>query len=340
MFLCRQNRIYYFVRRLREVTSLTGTRANFIGPRKKIHQTRYQNTTRRSRSNIIKYYVYEKQGCLSLAQFLINFELPTKMEEQVSASCQPSRVSVPWMIITGRPYALPGCQDTSILPELPEGKNDCGEGNQCYFYGCRKCLPVLLLDVLVPESRAEMVYIPDIGSIKPQKSDLFLENPDYHGEVAEFYANYLRRMDKLNGIAINSWSNKDARKIFLNTERIFDATKYEGSKDFEIDWLIFTNSTMTLVEVGMRCETKEKDCGKKSKKKSEEERVMKIISSKVKQIEKDIIIISKLLEATNSSGVLVYFVAVFPNVAFETVQKRIQFHQESLDSLFKPTNNL
>ena len=90
----------------------------------------------------------------------------------------------------------------------------------------------------------------------------------------------------------------------------------------------------------MRCETDEQDSGKKSKKKSEEERVKRIITSKVGQIVKDTIIISKLLEATNSSGLVVYFVAVFPNVAFETVQKRIQFHQESLDSLFKPTNNL
>ena len=262
------------------------------------------------------------------------------MEEQVSSACQPPRVSIPWIIKLGRPYALPGCQDTSILSELPEGEIDCGEGNQCYFYGCRKCLPMLLLDVLVPECRAKMVYIPDIGSIKPQKSDMFAENPDYHGEVAEFYANYLRRMDKMNGIAINSWSNKDARKIFLNTERIFDATKYEGSKDFEIDWLIFTNSTMAVVEVGMRCETDEQDSGKKSKNKSEEERVKRIITSKVGQIVKDTIIISEVLEATNSSGVLVYFFAIFPNIAFETVQKRIHFHKKSLDSIFQPTNNL
>ena len=49
---------------------------------------------------------------------------------------------------------------------------------------------------------------------------------------------------------------------------------------------------------------------------------------------------SKLLEATNSSGVIVYFFAVFPSIPLETVQKRIQFHQESLDRLFEPTNNL
>ena len=262
------------------------------------------------------------------------------MAEQVSSTCQAPRVSIPWIIKLGRPYVLPGCQDTSILPELPEGEIDCGECNQCYFYRCMKCLPVLLLDVLVPECRAEMVYIPDIGTIKPQKPDMFAENPDYHGEVTEFYANYLRRMDKLEGIAINSWSNKDARKVFLHTERTFDATKYEGSKDFEIDWLIFTNSIMAVVEVGMRCEAGEKDSGKKSKNSSEEERVKRIITSKVGQIAKDTIIISKLLEATNSSGVLVYFFAVFPNIAFETVQKRIHFHKESLDSLFQPTNNL
>ena len=34
LFLCRQNCFCYFVRRLREVTSLTGTRADLIGLRK------------------------------------------------------------------------------------------------------------------------------------------------------------------------------------------------------------------------------------------------------------------------------------------------------------------
>ena len=283
--------------------------------------------------------MYEKQVCY-FAQFSIKFERLKEMAEQVRSTCEPPRVSVPWMIKTGRPDALPGCQDTSILPELPEGEIDCGECNQCYFYRCRKCLPVLLLDVLVPECRVKMVYIPDIGSIKPQNSDMFAETPDYHGEVAEFYANYLRRMDKLNGIAINSWSNKDARKIFLNTEKTFDATKYERSKDFEIDWLIFTNSTMSAVEVGMRCATDEQDSGKKSENSSEEEGIKRIITEKVGQIMKDTIIIRKLLEATDSSGLLVYFFAVFPNIAFETVQSRIHFHKESLDSLFQPTNNL
>ena len=264
------------------------------------------------------------------------------MAEQVTSTCQSSRVSVPWMIKTGRPDALLGLHlrpDKFILPELPEGEIDCGEGKQCYFYQCRKCLPVLVLNVLVPEYNTKIVYFPDIGSIKPQKPDMFAENPDYHGEVAEVYANYLRRMDKLKGIAINSWSNKNARKIFLNTEKTFDETKYK-SNDFEIDWLIFTDSTMAVFEIGMRCETDEKDSGKKSKDKSEEERIKRIITDKVAQKMKDTIIIRKLLEVTNSSGVLVYFFRCFPNIAFETVQKRIQFHQESLDCLFKPTDNL
>ena len=255
------------------------------------------------------------------------------MAEQYS-----SKISVPWVIKTGRPYALPECQDTSILPELPEGELDCGECNQCYFYRCRKCLPVLALDILVPDYKTEMVYIPDLGSIEPQQPDMLMENSDYHGEVAEFYENYLRKMDKLKGVAINSWSNKNAWKIFLNTDKTFDATKHETMKDFEIDWLIFTNSTMAVVEVGMRCEAGEKEPGKKNM--SVEERVEKVINRKVGEIEKDTIIISKLLEATNSSGVIVYFFAVFTNILMETVQKRIQFHQESLDRIFEPTNNL
>ena len=97
---------------------------------------------------------------------------------------------------------------------------------------------------------------------------------------------------------------------------------------------------MAVVEVGMRCETGAEDSAKKSKHRAEEERLKKVITRKVGQIEKDTIIITKLLEATNASGVIVYFFAVFPNIAFENVQKRIQFHQESLDGLFKPTNNL
>ena len=250
------------------------------------------------------------------------------------------RVSISWSIKTGRPYALPGCQDTSSLPHLPDGKIDCGEGNRCYFYQCRKCLPVLALDFLVPEYRKKMVYIPDIGSIVPETSDMFSENPGYHGEVAEFYANYLRRMENLKGIAINSWSAKQARKIFHNTEGTFDATKYEGAKDFEIDWLILTNSAMAVVEVGMRCETGEKESGKKSMERTEDDRIKKIVGAKFRQIMKDTKIILKLLDATESSRLRVYFFVVFPNIAFENIQNGIQSRKESLDSVFDPANDL
>ena len=337
MFLCWQNCFCYFVRRLREVTALTDTWSNLIGSRKNFIRCGIKTPREDHTATASEITWMENKSVLFLKfEQIWTFE---KMAEQVSSICQPPRLSIPWVIKLGRPYVLPGCQDTSILPELPEGEIDCGECNQCFFYRCRKCLPVLFLDVLVPECRVKMVYIPDIGSIKPQKPDMFAENPDYHGEVTEFYANYLRRMDNLEGVAINSWSNKDARKIFLNTERTFDATKYEKCKVFEIDWLIFTNSTLAVVEVGMRCQTGEKDSGKKSKNRSEEESLKRIITGRVGQIMKDTIIIRKLLEATDSFGVLVYFFAVFPNIAFETVQKRVQFHQESLDNLFEPTNN-
>ena len=301
----------------------------------KFHQMRYQNTSRKSHCNNIKNYEYGKQ---ILVVFCSIFQIKLGRTSHFNLSILKVFCSLDDKNGATRcSTRMPGYVH---FARVAGRRNWLWRVQPMLFLPMSTFLPVLLLDVLVPECRTEMVYIPDIGSIKPQKSDMFAENPDYHGEVAEFFANYMRRMDKLEGIAINSWSNKCARKIFLDTERTFDATKYEGSKDFEIDWLIFTNSTMAVVEVGMRCEAGEKDSGKKSKNRSEEERVKRIITSKVGQIAKDTTIVRKLLEATNSSGVLVYFFAVFPNIAFETVQKRIQFHQESLDGLFKPTNNL
>ena len=161
-----------------------------------------------------------------------------------------------------------------------------------------------------PEHKNRMIFIPQFSSIQPDKSDMFSENPGHHhGAVSEFCINYLSRMKYLNGIAINSWSSKDAKKIFENTAKVFAGTKHKNVDYFEIDWLIFTESTITVVETGMRGESKDRESGKKS----EDDKVNRVISAKFDQIMKDVIIINHLLDATASSAVRVFYLVVFPN---------------------------
>ena len=171
---------------------------------------------------------------------------------------------------------------------------------------------------------------------------MFSENPGYHGEVSEFCINYLSRMKYVNGIAINSWSSEDARKIFENTDKVFAGTKYKNSYSFEIDWLIFTESTITVVEIGNRGESEDKKSGKKLEEDKEpgkktEKQVKRVIKNKFDQIIKDDIIINHLLDATATSTGYVFYLVVFPDIPFEQVERRLQvpFHRTSLENLVK-----
>ena len=216
-----------------------------------------------------------------------------------------------------------------------------GNGAVFVFFRCQKCLPLLALDCLVPEYKSEMVFIPHIDTIKPKKSSMFEVDCGYHGEVVEFYDNFLSRMTKLKGIAINGWSNPTANFIFDAVEHTFKGTKWEISKGFEIDWLVLSGSALTVFEIGMRGETeenpknlksKDKDAAPDKEKESEDtKRVERLISKKIDQMAQNSIILQHLLEATGNQDLSVNYVLFFPNITTELICNRVdKLHKKAL----------
>ena len=289
-----------------------------------------------------------------------------------------------WELKHERPEKIPGCQDTSQLHRLDPESTDC-KGEECFYYTCKTCMPKLALDTFNPKFETELYVVPRVSSIK--KPYLFTEDHGYHGEMVEFYANYLERLDSLTGIAVNGWSNQAARKIFNSVEKTFkqtypkksrkhleleelekklitsskrkkvptvhtnleskkfrerrprsvqmrritrktvtlDRSKSVGSppnstpaiksvtRDFEIDWILFNGSTITVVEVGEEGSS-EKESGSKTKA-TEWEKRHKIVKDKIKQIEKDEIIMKHFLSAVGVPEMNVNYLLVYPNLS-------------------------
>ena len=243
-----------------------------------------------------------------------------------------------WTLKNGRPVSIPGCQDMESLHNLKDDEYECGENNFCYYFRCRKCSPQLALDYyLNSEYRQKMIFVPHIDSIKPPK--LFSTDTTYHGyqgEIIEFVENFLSRISRLTGLALNGWKNDHAKKLFDSVETTFDG------KNFEIDWIIFNGTSLTVVEIGMRGETEENEksvSGKKGNSKevcevSDEKGIQRLISRKIDQVIKDQIVIDCLLKATTCEDIDVNLLAAFPNIPIEEVSRRISGkYKSSLDNL-------
>ena len=129
--------------------------------------------------------------------------------------------SLAWEIKSGRPKSVPGCQNTESRPHLPDGSSKC-EDEECFFYRCQKCLPELMLGTLLGANHEkELVFVPPIENIKPKEKDLFEYDPGYHGEIDEFFGNYLQHLTEVKGVAVNRWTNYDAAKVFENVGKTF-----------------------------------------------------------------------------------------------------------------------
>ena len=288
------------------------------------------------------------------------------------------------------PEKIPGCQDTSQLHRLEKGKTYC-EGKKCFYYTCRQCMPTLILDEFNPGYKTELHVVPRVSSIK--KPALFTEDHGYHGEMVEFYANYMERVDSLSGIAVNGWSNQVARKIFDGVEKTFERknskqksqkmeseelekkmetwkkqtkprenlesekiverkrsrstqkrrtkektglserSKSVGSpskatpatknipRDFEIDWILFNGSTITVVEVGE--EGSNEKGGDLKTNTTEWKKISKIVPEKIKQIKKDQVIMKQLLTAVYAPEVTVNYLLVYPNLSMLEIKKEL-----------------
>ena len=130
--------------------------------------------------------------------------------------------STAWEIKPGRPKSVPGCQNTESRPHLQEGSSKCEENEQCFFFRCHKCLPDLMLGILLGANHEEeLIFVPSIETITPQNQDLFNYDARNYEEKVECFGNYLQRLTEVKGVAINGWTDKDAVKIFDNLEFTF-----------------------------------------------------------------------------------------------------------------------
>ena len=297
--------------------------------------------------------------------------------------------STKWELKHERPDKIPGCQDMSQLHRLEPRKTDC-EGQQCFYYTCKKCMPNLILEKFNPQYETELNIVPRVSAT--EKPLLFKKDPGYHGEMVEFYANYMERQDSLTGIAVRGWSNTAARKIFNSVDKTFERknpkqnsqnmglqkeleeklktckkrkkpreilesqkvvvrrrcrsaqkrrttektglserSKSVGSpsnattatknvpRDFEIDWILFNGSTITVIEVGEDCSSEE---GRNSETNAtERKKGHKVVLDKIEQIKKDQIIMNKFLTAVGAPEVTVNYLLVYPNLSMLEIKK-------------------
>ena len=174
-----------------------------------------------------------------------------------------------------------------------------------------------------------MVTLPPIDSLRPP---LFEQDSGYEGEVVEFYDNYLSRMPELTGFAINGWKTENARLVFDSVEKCFNGSSYTKTKDFEIDWLLINGSVLTVVEIGVREESDEKEnTSKKSKREKTEDigdevdkGAERLVARKVDQLIKDHVVIRHLLEVANIQNCCINYLAVFPNMPIDLVMAKIE----------------
>ena len=96
-----------------------------------------------------------------------------------------------WTLIHGRPSAIPWSKDVEECHFLEETDTECGSDYFCYYFDCRKCLPLLSLDYLNPTHTQRIVFIPHLDCIK---TPTLFTDTGYHGERIEFVENYLNRM--------------------------------------------------------------------------------------------------------------------------------------------------
>ena len=260
---------------------------------------------------------------------------------------------VSWSVKNGRPDAVPGCQHMDALPDLGEGQSECEEGNSCYYYRCKKCLSRFVLDDLNSGYLNRLIFIPrfsDISTPKLRSSDH--ERIGYQGEIGEFCANVLAQMNNLKGVAIRSWRNVNASLIFDNVQKCFLGTKHEKSEDFEIDWMIFNGSSLTIVEIGMRGVTEQvpgQEMKTNSNKKAgmseselEDEKIERVVSKKLSQLIKDQFIVDHLLDVADCTGIPVNYLAVFPNIPIEKIKKRVEnkLYKETIQDLVSAKKGL
>ena len=266
---------------------------------------------------------------------------------------EPTQGTLCWSVKKGRPDSIPECQDMSSLPHLGENETSCGEegiADKCFYFRCTTCMPFLALDHYNPLYKNKIEFIPRIDSIKPKnkkQQGLFKDHSDsgYHGEIVDFYGAYLSLIDGLGGIGINSWTSEKAALLFDGVEHTFKESEFREQKNFEIDWLLFLENSLNVIEVGRR------DISSSIKKKYAEidsysdnqnisKGTKKLIAEKTQQIIKDYVIVNKLLAATKCDRLQINFFIVLPNIPIEKIRNQLDSNKRSLDNLISAVNKM
>ena len=251
-----------------------------------------------------------------------------------------------WSVKNGRPDSIPECQDMSSLPHLGEDETSCGEegsADKCFYFRCTTCMPFLALDHYNPHYKNKIEFIPRVDSIKPKdekQQGLFKDHSGYHGEIVDFYGSYLSLIDGLSGIGINSWTSENAALLFDGVEDTFKGPGFKKEDRFEIDWLLFLESSFNVVEVARRnipscAEKKYVDLDRYSDNQNISKGTKKLIANKTQQIIKDYEIVKKLLAATKCDRLQTNFVIALPNIPIEEIRNQLHSNKHSLDNIIR-----
>ena len=257
-----------------------------------------------------------------------------------------TQAALRWSVKYGRPDSIPECQDMSSLPHLGENETSCGEegtADKCFYFRCTTCMPFLALDHYNPLYENKIEFIPRIDSIKPKdkkQQGLFKDHSDsgYHGEIVDFYGAYLSLIDGLCGIGINSWTSENAALLFDGVEDTFKGSEFSEKKNFEIDWLLFLENSLSVIEVGRRnaasgAGSKDGKSYSYSDNRDISDGTKKLISEKTQQIIKDYEIVKKLLAATKCDRLQTNFFIVLPNIPIEDIRGQLDSNKHSLDNM-------
>ena len=249
-----------------------------------------------------------------------------------------------WSVKNGRPDSIPECQDMSSLPHLGENDTSCGKegaADKCFYFRCTTCMPFLALDHYNPHYKNKIEFVPRIDSIEPKdkkQQGLFKDHSGYHGEIVDFYGAYLSHIDGLSGIGINSWASENAALLFDGVEDTFKGSEFSDDDNFEIDWLLFLENSLNVIEVARRnipscAEKKYAELDSYSDNQNISKGTKKLIAEKTQQIIKDYVIVKKLLAATKCDRLQTNFFIVLPNIPVEKIRNQLDSNKNSLDDM-------
>ena len=254
-----------------------------------------------------------------------------------------------WRVKEGRPSRVPQeSPHPSSLPPLQKDQSsscETADKTKCFLYQCRLCMPFLALDYYNKEYRQKLEFVPRIGVLGKNWLRLFKDHSGYHGEIIDFYGAYLSQIKDLKGVAVYSWNSENARHFFQGIDETFEGDSvYAESRNFEIDWILFTGNSITVIEVERKNSSfnTTADQSSSSDDAAVSSNLKSLIREKVHQIIRDEKVVKQLLVAANDEKIPVNYLLVFPNLPVEDLRNVFPpaRSKDCLDRLVSTTSRL